>query len=152
MDLPANLPARGLDRRLRRLGQLSALARQSALTGATLTAAQYATLAVLAEQPGISEAALARSCLASPRAMAAVLAVLQERGLIRRTPHHWHPRVLEIRPTAAGTAALAEADHRLTRLAQRLESALTDAERYTLGVLLDRCFEALERPWPDEHP
>jgi DNA-binding MarR family transcriptional regulator len=78
---------------------------------ADLTVAQYAALLGLAESPGISGAALARSCLVTPQAMAAVLKGLEEHGLVERSRHAWHGNVLELRLTKHGEQTLRVADH-----------------------------------------
>ncbi|WP_245563488.1 MarR family winged helix-turn-helix transcriptional regulator [Longispora albida] len=73
MTMPA---AERLGLEIKRAEQELMSAKQAALREAGLTVGQYAALFALAEQPGISGAALARACLVTPQNMAAVLKVL----------------------------------------------------------------------------
>src|SRR6476619_2229869 len=59
-----------------------------------LTGAQYAVLSVLARDPGLSGADLARACNTTPQAMNGVLATLERDGLVERHPHPTHGRIL----------------------------------------------------------
>jgi DNA-binding MarR family transcriptional regulator len=141
MGMPAN-ERLGLD--IKRAEQALMAAKSAALRSSNLTVAQYAALTVLAEQPGISGAALARTCLVTPQAMAAVLKLLEERGLVDRTPHPWHQHVLETHLTEAGQATLRIADREAVRIERRIAEAFTQAERQTLRDLLARCVQAIQ--------
>jgi DNA-binding MarR family transcriptional regulator len=129
---------------LRRVEQELMAAKHAAVRVAGLTVPQYAALFVLAGSPGISGAALARTCLVSPQAMTGVLKNLEERGLIERTPHPWHRRVLETRLTEKGRAALAEADRRAVTIERRILEEFTPSERDTLRTLLARISKAIQ--------
>ncbi|MCX4744649.1 MarR family transcriptional regulator [Kitasatospora sp. NBC_01287] len=133
----------GLD--LKRTEQAVMAAKAAALSGSGLSVPQYAALAVLAENPGISGAALARACLVTPQAMAALLKNLQEIGLIERSPHPWHQKMLETRLTAEGQESVRIAETRAVAFERRLAGEFTPAERETLRALLARCVEAATR-------
>ncbi|MFD7498073.1 MarR family winged helix-turn-helix transcriptional regulator [Streptomyces sp. NPDC059832] len=120
-------------------------AKSSAVRTADLTVAQYAALLPLAQHPGISAAALARDCLVTPQAMTGVLKTLQVRGLIERTAHPWHRRVLETRLTEAGQHALTAADTEAVRIERHLADEFTAEEQDILRALLARCVQAIER-------
>lgn len=131
----------GLD--IKRAEQALMAAKSAALKDADLTVAQYAALLALSDNPGISGAALARACLVTPQAMAGVLKHLEERGLIARSAHPYHQKMLETRLTDAGAAALRSADERAVRIERRIADALTPQERDTLRDLLARCVTAI---------
>lgn len=131
----------GLD--IKRAEQALMAAKSAALKDADLTVAQYAALLALSDSPGISGAALARACLVTPQAMAGVLKHLEERGLIARSAHPYHQKMLETRLTDAGAAALRSADERAVRIERRIADALTPQERDTLRDLLARCVTAI---------
>ncbi|MFI7426968.1 MarR family winged helix-turn-helix transcriptional regulator [Micromonospora sp. NPDC049836] len=141
MGMPAG-ERLGLD--IKRAEQALMAAKNAALRPANLTVAQYAALLALADSPGISGAALARSCLVTPQAMAAVLKTLEERGLVARAPHRWHRHVLETHLTEAGEEALTVADRAAVRIERRLADTFTDEERRILRHLLARCVQAIE--------
>ncbi|TMR89386.1 MarR family transcriptional regulator [Nonomuraea basaltis] len=133
----------GLD--IKRAEQALMAAKQLAVRPAGLTVPQYAALFALADSPGISGAALARTCLVTPQAMTVVLKNLEERGLIERSPHPWHRNILETRLTEAGRAALAVADEKAVVIERAIAAELTEAERATLRDLLARCGKAVGR-------
>ncbi|WP_329571165.1 MarR family winged helix-turn-helix transcriptional regulator [Kitasatospora sp. NBC_01266] len=130
---------------LKRAEQAVMTAKAAALSGSDLTVPQYAALAVLAENPGISGAALARACLVTPQAMAALLKNLQEIGLIERSPHPWHQRMLETRLTPDGQAAVRIAEAQAVAFERRLAAEFTAAEQDTLRALLARCVQVAGR-------
>src|SRR4051794_37664521 len=71
-------------------------AMDAALRAHGLSGAQYAALSVLARDPGISGADLARACNTTPQAMNGVLATLERDGLVERSPHPTHGRILQV--------------------------------------------------------
>ncbi|MFJ6016643.1 MarR family winged helix-turn-helix transcriptional regulator [Streptomyces sp. NPDC092952] len=142
MDMPPDARL-GLD--IKRAEQALTTAKGNAVRGADLTVAQYATLLALSRYPGMSAAALARVCLVTPQAMTAMLKTLQTRGLIGRTAHPWHQRILETRLTESGQRALAAADKEAVRIERRIADEFTAEERDTLRALLARCVQAIER-------
>ncbi|WP_217919751.1 MarR family winged helix-turn-helix transcriptional regulator [Actinomadura sp. BRA 177] len=129
---------------LKRAEQALSGAKHAALKTSGLTVPQYSALLRLADNPGMSAAALARACAVTPPTMNTVLKNLQERGLIERTPHEWHRNVLETRLTGEGEKALADADARAVKLERALAAEFGEAERETLIALLGRCIGFLE--------
>lgn len=81
----------------------------------------------------------------TPQAMAAVLKHLEERGLIARSVHPWHQKMLETRLTEAGTQVLREADEQAVRIERRIADEFTPQERDALRELLARCVTAIQR-------
>src|SRR5215210_8834606 len=55
-----------------------------------VTTPQYAALSVLAEEPGISNAALARRSFVTPQTMNQIMLRLEAAGLVGRRPHPEH--------------------------------------------------------------
>jgi DNA-binding MarR family transcriptional regulator len=133
----------GMD--IKRVEQSLMSAKHLAVRPAGLTVPQYAALLALADNPGISGAALARTCLVTPQAMTVVLKNLEERGLVARSPHPWHRNVLETRLTEAGRTALELADERAVAIERAIADEFTEKERATLRELLARCEQAIGR-------
>jgi DNA-binding MarR family transcriptional regulator len=133
-----------LGRVLKRAEQTLLRAKSAALKPAGLTLAQYVALTELHRQPGIAGASLARACLVTPQAMMVVLRLLEEQGLITRSPHPRHPNVLEVHITDAGRAALHEARQRVEPVERRVLKAFAPEELDVLGALLTRWIEAVE--------
>jgi DNA-binding MarR family transcriptional regulator len=72
--------------------------------GATL--AQYAVVTALDEEPGLSNAGLARRAFVTPQTMNQVLRELEEKGWVARHPDPAHARILQADLTPAGRTAL----------------------------------------------
>jgi DNA-binding MarR family transcriptional regulator len=108
-----------------------------------LTVPQYTALAILSQNPGASAAALARLSLVTPQTMATILANLEAKGLITRSPDPYHLNVRHIELTDTGAATLDKADQAAVAIERRLGAAFTDDERETLIALLARCTTAL---------
>lgn len=107
-------------------------AMESVLRGHGLTGAQYAVLSVLARDPGMSGADLARACNTTPQAMNGVLATLERDGLVERHPHPVHGRIRQVTVTD-------EAERRLkaaTPAIRALEAAIEeDLDRDQIGAI-----------------
>lgn len=67
-----------------------------------LTPPQYGALSVLARDPPMSGADLARATSTTAQAMNGVLAALERDGLVERRPHPTHGRILEVFLTDEG--------------------------------------------------
>jgi DNA-binding MarR family transcriptional regulator len=95
---------------------------EAALREHGLNGAQYAVLSVLARQPALSGADLARACNTTPQAMNGVLATLERDGLVQREPHPTHGRILQVSLTAEGEQRLAAATPAVRRLEDLIEA------------------------------
>ena len=133
-----------------RLGNLIKLAEQaltsvrsSALREFDLTVPQYSAMVALSYLPGASGAQLARICAVTPQTMATVLANLETKHLIQRTPSSVHQKVLVTKLTRAGQALVRKADTKAGAIEDRLVNAFTEAERATLAELLERTISVL---------
>ncbi|OQO94624.1 MarR family transcriptional regulator [Saccharomonospora piscinae] len=119
-------------------------AKATALRPTGLTVAQYSALLALSANPGISGAGLARACLVTPQAAAAVLKTLEAKGLVERFADAWNHNVRPARLTPEGTAVLKRADHAAGRLERHLLDAFTPHDRDRLRDLLSRCRTVLD--------
>lgn len=122
-----------------------------------VTVSQYSCLELLHQNPGLTNADLARAAFVSPQSMNTVLAGLRERGLIDRPPTAPSGRRLPAELTSAGHALLAEADGRVRRIEERMLAPLASGVPDELvqhltdlvGALEDSDTEDLEqRPPP----
>jgi DNA-binding MarR family transcriptional regulator len=123
---------RGVDGRtgylLRQAWQAFGGAMEEALRAHGLTGAQYAALSVLARDPGLSGAELARACNTSPQAMNGVLAALEGEDLIERHPHPTHGRILQVTLTRRGERRLDAATPAVRRLEKAVEADVAPRE------------------------
>lgn len=93
-----------------------------------LTVPQYSALLLLAEHPGVSSARLARLVGVTAQAMNSVITMLEQRGLVDRTPSPDHGKVLLIKLTRAGSTLLRGADEEAVAVERRLAAAFSEPE------------------------
>jgi DNA-binding MarR family transcriptional regulator len=108
-----------------------------------LTVAQYAVLAAVATEPGLSNADLARKSFVTPQTMNQLLRDLEDRGLVARSQHPQHGRVLQTRPTPAGLRTAQAATDDVNGIEERMLSALTPTQRKRFAEALTSCITAL---------
>ena len=118
-------------------------AMSATLSAHDLTVAQYAALAAVTAEPGLSNADLARRSFVTPQTMIQLLRDLEGRGLVARSPHPHHGRVLQTRPTAAGRAVAEAASAGVNQLEQLMLSGLSSGQRRQLTDALASCISAL---------
>jgi DNA-binding MarR family transcriptional regulator len=109
-----------------------------------LTTPQYSALAALDIAPGLSNAELARRSFVTPQTMIRIVAGLEEKGLVTRSEHASHGRILEATLTANGRRVVRVCHEVVNGVERRMLDALSEAERNTLARLLVSCADALE--------
>jgi len=115
-----------------------------ALRSVGLTTPQYAALALLEADPGLSNAELARRAFVTPQTMNAIVVSLEAAGLVERRPHPTHGRILRGYPTEAGRETLGRAHGLVLEIEGRMLAPLDMAARTALLDALRRCADALE--------
>jgi DNA-binding MarR family transcriptional regulator len=109
--------------------------------GATL--AQYAVLAALDEEPGLSNAELARRAFVTPQTMNQVLRELEQRQWVIRQPHPGHGRILQAGLTRDGRSTLRACHQVADTVEEQMLAGLSPADRQLLSAALRTCIEAL---------
>ena len=107
-------------------------AMDTALRPHHLTPAQYGVLSVLARDPGLSGADVARACNITPQAANEVLATLERNRLIERHPHPTHGRILRATLTGEGQRRLQAANPAVRALEAAIEDGFTADEIATV--------------------
>jgi DNA-binding MarR family transcriptional regulator len=115
--------------------------------GVTLT--QFAVLTALAEEPGLSNAELARRAFITPQSMNENLRDLEQRGWITRSRHPTHGRILQIELTERGRTTLQACDATVTVIEQRMLADLDTGQRRQLATALRACISSLNPAQPD---
>ena len=108
-----------------------------------ITAPQNAVLLAVAGNPRISNAELARAAFVTPQTMQGILVNLERAGLISRSPHPEHGRVIMTELTKAGQKAVAEGAKAADAVERQMLSMLSTEEARLLCELLKRCAAAL---------
>ena len=120
-------------------------AMDAALREEGLSGAQYAALSVLARDPGMSGADLARVCNTTPQAMNGVLGTLEREALVARRAHPAHGRILQVFLTDEGRRRLDRATPRVRSVERAVEAGLTAAEVVTVKEWLVGTARRLDR-------
>lgn len=123
---------------VKRVEQELMAAKSAVLRPLGLTVPQYAALLLLAQNAGMSAAALARACLVTPQTIATILGNLEAKGLIGRQPHQWHRNVTELQLTDHGQQLLDRADAQASPIERRIAAEFSATERAQLIAMLAR--------------
>lgn len=115
------------------------------LAQAGLTPTQFGVLVQLVQQPGISQAALARRVLMTPQSMGELLTGLHRTGHVQRTAGR-RGTATTITITNTGRAALRTATPLVAKLNEPSALGLTQDENDTLNALLHKVRHALSDP------
>jgi len=113
-----------------------------------LTSPQFGALFVLAGEPGLSAADLARAMGTTPQAANLLVAGMESEGLITREPHPTHGRILEIYATEEGLRRFKAARPFIRRLEMQMVDGFDDAEVATIKRWLVESARVLSAPGP----
>jgi DNA-binding MarR family transcriptional regulator len=111
--------------------------------GATL--AQYAVLTALDEEPGLSNAGLARRAFVTPQTMNQVLRELEQKGWVARHPDPAHARILQADLTPVGCTALQACRLAVDAVEEQMLAPLAPADIQQFTATLRACIEALSQ-------
>jgi DNA-binding MarR family transcriptional regulator len=109
--------------------------------GATL--AQYAVLTALDEEPGLSNAGLARRAFVTPQTMNQVLQELEQKGWVARHPDPAHARILQADLTPAGRTVLRASRLAVDAVEEQMLAPLAPGEIEQFTATLRACIQAL---------
>jgi DNA-binding MarR family transcriptional regulator len=109
------------------------------LTPLGVTTAQFNVLSAVQQQPGISNASLARGAFVTAQSMLGIVANLEKMGLLHRTPHPIHGRIMQSELTQKGTEVLASAREAINGVEKSMTVGFTAEEIRTLLSMLQRC-------------
>ena len=122
-----------------------------ALGSHDLTVSQFAVLTGLDEEPGLSNADLARRTFVTPQSMHAVLQELERLRFVVRRPHPQHQRVLQAELTEAGRRTLKSANDSVDAIEEQMLRTLSNPARSRLARELSSCIDSLsETPTPPD--
>jgi len=109
-----------------------------------ITAAQNAALLAIAVNPQISNAQLARAAFVSPQTMQNILVNLVRAGLVRRTPHPSHGRIIMSELTDQGRKTVEAGARAADTVEKEMLTGLSESDIQMLNNLLKRCYTALK--------
>ena len=144
----ANPPASAMDRPgylLKRAQAALHAGMAGALREHGATLAQYAVLTALDEEPGLSNAGLARRAFVTPQTMNQVLLELEQKGWVTRHPHPGHARILQAELSESGRTALRGCHRSADVVEEQMLAPLTLSDREQFAAALRACIEALSQ-------
>jgi DNA-binding MarR family transcriptional regulator len=109
------------------------------------TVGQYALLTALDEEPGLSNADLARRAFVTPQTMNQLLRELEHKRWVTRRPHPDHGRILQADLTQQGHAALRSCHQAVNAIEEQMLAGLSPARRQQLTAARRTCIEALSQ-------
>lgn len=89
-----------------------------------MTLSSYTALRILANQPHLTLAQLARRCYARPQTMTRIVTQLENRGFVTRRAHPESERALSLQVTEEGMAALDEMATEVLKISDTLNALL----------------------------
>jgi DNA-binding MarR family transcriptional regulator len=113
-----------------------------ALVEHELSVAQYASMLMLSETPGLSVADVARKVSTARQSANEMLGGLERAGLVERRPHPSDKRSQQIFLTTAGWTRLGEATPTVQAVEARLASGFSAEELAVVNAWLRRMTEA----------
>jgi DNA-binding MarR family transcriptional regulator len=111
-----------------------------------MTTDQYVVLTVLTEQGEATQQELVRRCSSDTATMGAMLSLLEDKGLITRSPHPRDGRARSVKLTRKGKALAGEMWRGSSEVRTGLASHFTEAELRALIGFLDRLVGAMPPP------
>ena len=113
------------------------------LTELDLTTPQYSALSQLTSE-GLSNAELARRCFVTPQTMHQLTGGLEARGLVERSQHPEHGRIVQVSMTKTGRELLEEAHKLVHAVEAKMTQAISNTEKQQVSGILEKCRVALE--------
>jgi DNA-binding MarR family transcriptional regulator len=108
-----------------------------------LTKNELTPSSAVQQQPGISNASLARGAFVTAQSMLGVVANLEKMRLLHRTPHQTHGRIMQSELTQKGTKVLASAREAIDDVEKSMTVGFTAEEIATLRSMLQQCAQNL---------
>lgn len=102
---------------------------------------QISPLLALRDEPGLSNAELARRCYVTPQSMNEVVFALEREGWIRRVPDDSNKRILRAALTPEGRTLLRGWEKAIRALEEHLFEGLTPSDLEHLTTVLHRCLD-----------
>ena len=138
-DVSNNPLPKALGYQLKKVSSLLRARMDEALRPMGLTVPQYACLELLGQQPGLSNAELARGAFVTRQSMNLVLRGLQDLGLVERPASVEHGRARPSQLSDAGCEVLNRASMAIAAVERQMLEGLTEKQQTALHQALDQC-------------
>lgn len=128
---------------LKRAQQMLRTRMDNELRSHKLTTPQYAVLCAVSVTPNISNADLAKAAFVTAQTMQGIIATLEKRGLLERSPDPEHGRRLMAQLTGSGSKAVKAADATIERVEAKMISSISSREIEQATNTLLACIDNL---------
>lgn len=129
--------------RLKKTQHALRLQMDEGLRALELTTPQYAVLAQLELESGISNAELARRSFITAQTMHGIVSNLEQRGLIKRASDPYHGRILCAALTTKGAKIVQKAHAIIDDIERKMTASISADNRILLQELLATCLTNL---------
>lgn len=129
---------------IKRVQQALRLRMDTELGKAGMTTPQYATLSILEEESGLSNAELARRCFLTPQTMHKIVTGLEEKGLVKRESDPSHGRKINTLLSSSGKKLLKQAHQIVRQIESDMTNDLTEENINMTIKNLESCLNSLE--------
>ncbi|MDJ0396574.1 MarR family transcriptional regulator [Rhodococcus sp. G-MC3] len=109
-----------------------------------MTLSSYVALRIIADQPSLSLAQLARRGFVRPQTMTRIVSQLEKRGFVERHHRPENERALSLHVTASGEVALTEMGAEVNKINATVGGVLEPAEILELDAMVRRVASAVE--------
>lgn len=125
---------------------------ESAVQEFGLSVTQYTLLSVLASQPDLSSAQLARRAYVSPQSMNETLLNLEKEELLKRVPDPNHGRILRTRLTPKGRRLVQRCDKHVAQIQSAMTAGMSDDRQDLLRSMVTQAVRNLDGGFPERKP
>lgn len=109
-----------------------------------MTMSSYVALRILANRPDLTLGQLSRRCYVRPQTMTRIVAQLEKRGFVERSPHPHNNSAISLAVTGLGRRMLREMSDEVDKVTTTVTSALGPGEVAKFNATLRDCAVRIE--------
>ncbi|HVV14507.1 MarR family winged helix-turn-helix transcriptional regulator [Amycolatopsis sp.] len=109
-----------------------------------MTMSSYVALRILANRPDLTLGQLSRRCYVRPQTMTRIVAQLEKRGFVERSPHPHNNSAISLAVTGLGRRVLREMSDEVDKVTTTVTSALGPGEVAKFNATLRDCAVRIE--------
>lgn len=143
MSRPLDEKKIGIGYRLKWVQHLLRTRMDHVLKPLNMTTPQYAVLSQLEQNPGISNAELARASFITAQTMHAIVSKLEKNNFLERTQDEKHGRILRAKLTKEGSLVVKKAHKIIENVEDKMMLSMTPKEKDLLKSMLIKCVKNL---------
>ncbi len=139
------IESHGLAYRLKLAQHTLRLSMDKALKTLELTTPQYAALSQLEQNPGMSNAALARASFVTPQTMHGIVSNLERALLLTRKNDSKHGRIMGAKLSKKGLKVVSKAHQLISQVEELTTSSMSEKEILFFNQMLMECIKGAKQ-------